>query len=350
MKYDVKILDKYVEDGLLMRQKHPVHPIWIYNYTRTCQFENIWDGITLAARGLVIDEDGVVISKPFSKFFNYEQLASVSLTVPDEPFEVFEKCDGSLIETFVYKGERIFASKGSFTSDYAVKAAELMKSYPVELLSAELTYCFELLWTEHPIVIIPEKDDLILLGAFNPVTDEEVDIQTSLYKSNFNVVKRYDEFTNFKYINKLKESIGVNREGYVVRFKNGFRMKIKGEDYLRLHRIVTNISTIDIWKALKDGANMEEFFQNVPDEFDRWVRFEIGKLEAKFDFEWLKCVDMYNKIYNLYGEDVDMKTFSDEVKKVDSKYQPILYNIHRGNASDYILWMQLKPTFAKPNF
>ena len=42
----------------------------------------------------------------------------------------------------------------------------------------------------------------------------------------------------------LKEEISKDKEGYVIRFKNGFRMKIKGEEYKRLHKILTNISNL----------------------------------------------------------------------------------------------------------
>jgi hypothetical protein len=49
----------------------------------------------------------------------------------------------------------------------------------------------------------------------------------------------------------LKHVIADSREGFVVRFSNGERMKIKGEEYLRLHKIMTNLSTTGVWEVLK---------------------------------------------------------------------------------------------------
>ena len=50
----------------------------------------------------------------------------------------------------------------------------------------------------------------------------------------------------------LQEEIPKDKEGYVIHFKNGFRMKIKGNEYKRLHRILTGISNRDIWAYLRD--------------------------------------------------------------------------------------------------
>ena len=74
MKYDLDILNDYIEKGLVIKQVHPTLPLSIYNYSRTCQYGGLWDDITLNCRGLVLDNKGNVIAKPFPKFFNYESL------------------------------------------------------------------------------------------------------------------------------------------------------------------------------------------------------------------------------------------------------------------------------------
>lgn len=347
---NIKILDEYVEKGLLVRQKHPIHPIWIYNYSRDCQLNNSWDDITMSCRGLVVDEGGYILANPFSKFFNWEQLESVGLSVPNESFDVYEKMDGSLIIVFWYLTEWIVASRGSFTSDYAIKAKEILdKNYNIKLLSKSNTYCFELLWREHVIVITPEKDDVVLLGAFLTPNGKEIDVQTDYYKNNFNVVKKYDGITDFT---NIKETIGSGREGVVVRFKNGFRMKIKGEDYLRLHKIITNVSSIDIWEALKNNDDLSKFFENVPDEFDAWVKGQIEFLNNEFTLVWERAVEYYNRLYYKFDADFsNRKLVVQEMNKYyDQRYHPILFKMIDENFVDDIIWKNLKPTFKKPNF
>src|SRR5579884_3064657 len=74
----------------------------VYTYTNGCRFENRWDLFSLLARGLVLDpQAGRVVATPFPKFFNYGELIP---TLPDEPFEVTEKIDGSLGTLFHHKG------------------------------------------------------------------------------------------------------------------------------------------------------------------------------------------------------------------------------------------------------
>lgn len=350
MKYDLKVLEDYVERGLLLKQVHPTLPLSIYNYTRGCAWEEKWDDITLAARGIIVDDEGNLVARPFPKFFNFEQLPGLGITIPDEPFDVFNKADGSLIILFNYKGQWLTASRGSFTSEYAVKAAELLKGYPVEeFLYTTQTYCFELLWKERIIVLSPEKDDVVMLGSFVTDTGEEIDIQIPYYKDRFNVVKQFNGVEDFS---ELKAMITDDMEGFVIRFKSGFRMKIKGENYIRLHRIITGISSLDIWENLRDDHfDLESLLDNVPDEFDAWVRSYIIRLKTRFTYEWETSVDMYNIIFNKYsGTLPDKKVFSDEVKRFDRKYHGILFNMYNESPVDQIIWKLIRPVHEKPQF
>lgn len=68
MKYNLDILNKYINDGLLECQSHPTLPLKIYNYSRDCQFEKKWDSITRAMRGTILDDRGVLIAKSFDKY------------------------------------------------------------------------------------------------------------------------------------------------------------------------------------------------------------------------------------------------------------------------------------------
>ena len=71
----------------------------------------------------------------------------------------------------------------------------------------------------------------------------------------FRIVKKYDGINEYT---TLKLMVSNDDEGFVVRFKNGFRMKIKGEEYCRLHSILTNISSRNIWEHLKNNDSFDE--------------------------------------------------------------------------------------------
>ena len=144
MKFDINILNDYLEKGLVVKNNHPTLPISIWNYSRTCQYENKWDETTKQCRGLILDQEGYVIAKGFDKFFNIEEHKTEE--IPNEPFEVFEKMDGSLLIVFWYEGKWIVASRGSFTSDQAKKGIELLKKYNTDIMFRHLTYCFEIIY------------------------------------------------------------------------------------------------------------------------------------------------------------------------------------------------------------
>jgi RNA ligase len=85
-------LAEMIANGYIVKRQHPTFPIAIYNYTAKAQYENVWNEATLTCRGLICDIDGNVVARPFRKFFNLEQVESL----PDKPFDVYEKLDGSL--------------------------------------------------------------------------------------------------------------------------------------------------------------------------------------------------------------------------------------------------------------
>ena len=211
MKYDINLINKYVEDGLVVRQNHPEYPISIYNYSRMCQYEGKWDDITLACRGLVLDNEGNVLAKPFPKFFNYEELEGMTFRpskIPNESFDVFEKMDGSLGILFNYEGEWIMATRGSFTSDQAVRGMEMLLKLPYERLNEGCTYLFEIIYKENRIVVDYDYEDLVLLGIVDNADGYEFDMFNAnlqgitiadLHEAmGFRVVKKYDGITDFK--------------------------------------------------------------------------------------------------------------------------------------------------------
>jgi RNA ligase len=299
LNFDLNILNKYISDGLVVKNDHPTLSISIYNYSRTCQYENNWDEITKACRGLILDQEGNVVAKGFDKFFNIEEHKTEE--IPNEPFEVFEKLDGSLGILFWYQGKWIIATKGSFTSDQAVRAKEILKKYNFEPIPKGYTTLVEIIYPENRIVCgYGDEESLVVLSMINNSSGKELDYTSLLYISDetrMPVVKKYDAINDYK---TLKSLISKDREGYVIRFRNGFRMKIKGEEYVRLHRILTGFSNVDIWEYLKDGKNIDELLDKVPDEFDKWVRTTIKDLR----YSKMSIQENAGKLYDNFIENL----------------------------------------------
>jgi hypothetical protein len=344
-------LDKLVEEGWLISQVHPTLDLTIYNYSQKTQYESNWNEDTLSARGLVLNSKGEVCARPFKKFFNAEEVKSED--IPTETFEVYEKMDGSLGIFFWYADpltetlQPVFASRGSFTSEQAVKGWEMLKKLPYHELNYGYTHMFEIIYPENRIVVDYGVDEkLVLLGINHTKSDYEVprlNIEEHLGHS-FELVKVYN-FTDSW--DQLKSHNDPAREGYVLKYANGFRMKVKFEEYVRLHRIITNISNVDIWETLKDGRDFSEVLEKVPDEFYDWVReVERGLHQAHSDILW-EAHEVYERLLSKLGN-ASRKDYALALK--DEKLSSIVFRFLDGKRADDIAWKMVKPKWSKPFF
>jgi RNA ligase len=381
-------LEKYYNDGLLHKQTHPILDLTIWNYSPKVQYERLWDDITIQCRGLVTNSKGEIVARPFKKFFNYEEHKPED--IPNEHFEVYEKMDGSLGILFYYeyelsdekryniwfnnnyetgmerffdpnnlpdfdnsyyeptpksKGEWIMATRGSFTSPQAIKGSELLKKYKYNYLPTDCTYLFEIIYPENRIVVdYGPEEKLVLLGSIQTNTGKEYNIHNENYEDlGFEIVTTYKTWGEG--YDLLKEEISNDREGYVIRFKNGFRMKIKGEEYKRLHKILTGISSRDIWELLKDNKSFDEIIKNVPDEFYGWVDKTAEDLIKQYENIEKKSLTDFARITKRCNIE-DRKSFALEAVKCENS--SILFSML--NKKDYssIIWKIVYPSYSKP--
>lgn len=343
---NLETLHRYHEDGLLYNQTHPTLPLTIWNYTEKVQYEGLWDEVTLQCRGLVTDANGNIVARPFKKFFNIEE----GKHNPTSEFDVYEKMDGSLIIVFWYDGVWVVASRGSFTSEQAVAASKIFLEELGHNFSIGITYLFEFTANWNRIVVdYGDEDNLTLLGAIRTddgteATHEQLEMIAK--GANCDVVKKYDGIKDYT---TLKGMVEDNHEGFVVRFSNGDRMKVKGEEYIRLHKIMTNLSTTAVWEVLSNGGSMDELLKDVPDEFYEKIKEYENELNFSFytinkEYAWI-----FNTIRNQYFEahekEFNRAEFAMLAKKY--KYPSILFSLLDGKDISPLVWKIVKPEFKK---
>jgi RNA ligase len=181
---------------------------------------------------------------------------------------------------------------------------------------------------------------------------EGVDVRLSNLISNlgFKVVKKYDGINDYSV---LKEMIKVDEEGFVVRFSNGDRMKVKGEEYLRLHKIMTNVSTTSVWEMLSEGKDVLELLKDVPDEFYNKIKRYVADLKYHHYHygEYAGKVHEYFR-YGKYG-DVDPEPTKKEFalhlekQKIHPKVRAICFAIWDKKDYNKMIWNLVKPEFKK---
>lgn len=350
IKLDLNKINELIEEGYITSQAHPIRPIRVYKYTAKTEYERYWNEYTSVCRGIVLDEEGNVLSKPFNKFFNYGMVEQDVVNRIDSgmSYKIYEKLDGSFIKTTMYNNELIFSSMCSFTSDQALKAKELFFNSVyflnlgiVEGLLEKYTFMFEVIYPENRIVLnYGTKEQLVLIGVIETATGKEVDI--SEFSNYFNTVKLYEEKTLEQILVEDEEG----REGYVVAFEDGFRVKVKFNNYVLLHRVVTGLSNKSIYDVLATGQNLLEFLETIPDEYYDMVKVEVERLQSEYDVLLKSCYDRYNILSEVIKTG-DRKEIAKEFTKFEYPFMLFAILDNNTDKAKKALWQNLKPTEYK---
>lgn len=270
-------LQKRVSQGYINVQSDPSHTKEIYSYSNSCTYDKAWDQFTLIARGLVLDPvQKRVLCFPFPKFFNFGELG---YDFPDEPFTVSSKMDGSLGIISFYDDQWNVVTRGSFTSDQAKWAKQwLTEHVKLDVLHPGYTYLAEIIYSANRIVVAYPFEGLVLLSAYNEWGDEmpRKYIEDIGSEAGMKVVE-IRSFGSLSEIVDVAKTLPYNDEGFVVKFADGFRLKIKGEEYARIARLVARVTPLGIWDLMVAKDDLEEVKKVLPEEF-------------QVDFDKIRCL------------------------------------------------------------
>lgn len=342
---DFENLEKMIAERYISRQKHPNLDLYIHNYTQKTQFDRMWNNETLQCRGLIMDGQNNIVSRPFSKFFNLGELEGKDIAIPDGDFTVTEKMDGSLgISYFDPDGRMFIATRGSFVSDQAKRANEIWRLEYEDVVPAhkDLTFLFEIIYPENRIVVdYGDAEDLVLLTIIDTKTGKEWEpwqLNAASKEWGIPVVKYYDGITDF---NQVEER--PNAEGYVIHYPStGLRFKLKFNEYVRLHKIITGVNKKRVWEFLKENQPLDAFLERVPDEFYKWIVNTATDLGDGFRVIEEQAIQLWAKTKSL-------STRKDQAIAIkDSPYRGIVFNILDGKPYDQIIWKMLEPEFDRP--
>lgn len=243
----------------------------LFCYSKSCVFDRAWNDHTMMARGLIVDEAGKrVVATPFPKFFNVGERGEA---IPDLSFEVFEKLDGSLIILFCHDGQWRAATKGAFASEQAKWARERLATEDLSALDPSSTYLCEAIYPSNKIVVDYGYSALVLLAAYNGHGLEYPydALLTVGEQLGWPIAKRHAVQSVSDLLARAK-SLPSSEEGFVLRFANGHRLKVKGEEYLRIHRMVSRLTPLSVWEAMMAGDDLDSFRRDLPEEF--WADFD----------------------------------------------------------------------------
>ena len=332
--------DACVRVGYIMVNNHPtVNGLRIICYTQTCNSDKYWNDTTVKCRGLIVDKDDNIIARPFKKFFNYEEHEVCENIVKPKDIdelacdftpEIYEKLDGSLGILYWVDDVPYIATKGSFTSDQAIHATRLLHTkyrHTWDNILRNKTYLFEIIYPDDlHVVTYPGVDDIFLLAIIS--TENQFEYPVEIAKGYFPVVKKYycDDWKNIRNIID-----GTNREGFVVKI-GPMRIKLKYEEYWRLHYLKAGLSEKMIRKCLVDGdmGPVEEAFTMFDEEHVIYYNNIIKKYTDKYAEIMDKCVEDYR---------TDFETKKDAALYFKTcKYQHVLFSMYNGYNPARMIW------------
>ena len=273
-------------------------------------------------RGMIFGKDGRLISRPFHKFFNVNERDETRADKIDleQRHVILEKLDGSMIRAIpMFNGTYRLATKMGIT-DVSVQAEGFVSARPNydqffrETLKQGYTALFEWCSRQQRIVIDYPEDRLVLLamrdnhsGSYLPVGM----LRELAVDYNLDLVREYPG-TASSMEQLLEETCELKgQEGWIIRFNDGHMLKLKGSEYVTIHKakdrilrengvigMILDEKTDDVKPFLPkdDRCALEryegEFWQGVNDTAGRWqlayadVKSQFGADRKGFALDW----------------------------------------------------------------
>ncbi|HSD12507.1 MAG TPA: T4 RnlA family RNA ligase [Patescibacteria group bacterium] len=234
--------------ALLAPYFHATLPLIGLNYSPVAHntlhaFPHGWTTALRLCRGIIFDREGNLVGKGFDKFFNFGEHPETT-DLPDEPFDATEKKDGHLGIIFAFRGELMLATRQSFGGPSALLGNAMLAEIAAkkgwkEKFPPGTSVLVEIIHPKtHVHVDYGRKKGFVLIGAYDNATLRDRGAYGELMPLakalGIPVTERW-QGTSIKDLRKLMKDMSVrNKEGFVVRFASGLRVKFKFESYIGL--------------------------------------------------------------------------------------------------------------------
>lgn len=233
-----------VENPNLVSMKPAGDGLFVLKYTRRVFFNNLWNQFLEECRGTIVDADFNVISRPFTKIYNYGVEDRCPVFDKTTPVTAYRKVNGFMVCVTWHNGDVLVSTTGSTTSDYVQLAKEMMMSHmdwtdwQIEVCGSQgLSLMFECVHPDDPH-IVPEQKGMYFLGFRENTWESQVkgygvDVANLWKDYAENVLNCYAPESLVLPLDELQAiSRHVKHEGYVAYTQQNESFKIKSPYYL----------------------------------------------------------------------------------------------------------------------
>ena len=273
------------------------------------------------ARGIVLDEidNWRCVCRPFEKFFNLGEPNAASIDW--ELAWVEPKLDGSMVCMWWYGGGWEFSTTG--TPDAEAEHGETFRSKFLSCLESNgvmllppprrpgLTYIFEFMDSENPIVVRHDKTKIALLDVRDNATGEWLRKELPEGMIGVSIVRALNILvTAISVVESASRLDGLEHEGFVVaspvggNWKNLSRVKVKSPDYVSRHRFKYTITEERLMDVVKSG-DVDEVILIFPGLADR-----LNSMRASLADYADKADTRYMEVMAKIGPDFSRKDFA----------------------------------------
>ena len=291
-------LKKFVINNPKLVSMKPVgDDLFILKYRKNVFFNDLWNEYLEECRGTIVDSDFNVVSRPFTKVYNYGIEARAPKLSDDTYVTAHRKVNGFMAAITWHNDKLLVSTTGSVDSPYVDMVQELigenrdMFEDHCEFYK-DFTWMFECVHRDDPH-IIPEIEGLYLLGWRRKDWESAVGHEPNALSSHAEFLGVNTVDSTYLTIGDLKSMTKVCRhEGFVFYTDDGQCSKIKSPYYLTSKWVARNPRTdklVDMKNDIKRNldeeyyplvdairANIEEY--TAMDEQARlaWVRNFVG--------------------------------------------------------------------------
>lgn len=338
--FSVEDLQAAINDKWVRVQTNEDNTLSIYNYTEDAQYRRYWNPVTLNCRGLILDNYMNIVARPWKKFFNFGERPLLFST--DDPVEVTDKKDGSLgiLYRHPMTGDWKIATRGSFQSDQAIHATAVWNDKYSHIVcpNEDITVLFEIIYPQNRIVLEYDFDDLVLLGSVqNKYGWYYGPMETA---GMINWPGPVTEVFEYKTTNDCFKVHRENAEGLVIRCGSEM-VKLKQEDYVALHKLVTGLNERAVWERLKAGESQNTICSALPDEFHGFVDDVANSLEDEFEKIFWTAHEDYCSVLSKMEPDHSRKEFALEALK--RKNPSLLFLFYDNRPVSDSIWDMIRP-------
>jgi hypothetical protein len=272
--------------------------IYVLKYSKRVFYEDLWNDFLEECRGTIVDEDFNVVSRPFTKIYNFRVEANAPVLTDDTPVTAYRKVNGFMVAMTWRDNDILVSTTGSTANDYVDYAKEMMlkhacwADWQMAVLGAKgCTLMFECVHPSDPHIIV-EKTGMYFLGWRDNAWSSRVhgfgcDEVWKIFAED--TVKCYSVESYHMTVGELvTESKKVRHEGFVAYTVNGQAFKIKSPYYLTSKWVARNPRTdklVDMNNDIK--KNLDEEYYNLVDAIRANIE-EYTAMDEQARLAWVR--------------------------------------------------------------